>query len=62
MGNLLVLLVGDLAFGLQSVDGTYVNGGPLDVAWLTAYVLFGAATLHPSMGAGLRGPAQSRSR
>lgn len=51
VGNLLVLLVGDLVFSLQTVDGTYVDGGLLDVAWLTAYLLFGTAALHPSMGA-----------
>lgn len=49
IGNLLVLLVGDLAFGLQSVEGTYVDGGLLDIVWLVAYLLFAMAALHPSM-------------
>jgi diguanylate cyclase (GGDEF)-like protein len=49
--NLAILLLGDLLFGLQSVNGTYVDGGPLDAVWLLAYVAFAAAALHPSMGA-----------
>ena len=46
---LVTLLVGDLVFNLQSVDGTYVDGGLLDGVWLVAYALFGIAALHPSM-------------
>ena len=49
MANLVALLVGDLVFGLQSVDGTYVDGGLLDGVWLLGYILFGAAALHPTM-------------
>ncbi|HXG27200.1 MAG TPA: GGDEF domain-containing protein [Candidatus Binatia bacterium] len=49
VANLLALLVGDLVFGLQSVAGTYVDGGLLDVTWLAGYVLFGMAATHPSM-------------
>ena len=49
VANLVVLLVGDLVFNLQSVEGTYVDGGLLDGVWLLGYVLFGAAALHPSM-------------
>jgi diguanylate cyclase (GGDEF)-like protein len=44
-----VLLVGDLVFNLQSVEGTYVDGGALDGVWLLGYTIFGAAALHPSM-------------
>jgi diguanylate cyclase (GGDEF)-like protein len=51
VGNLLLLLFGDLVFGLQSVDGTYVDGGLLDCVWMVAYVLFGASALHPTMAA-----------
>jgi diguanylate cyclase len=49
VANLVVLLVGDLMFGLQSVDGTYIDGGLLDVVWLAAYILFAASALHPTM-------------
>jgi diguanylate cyclase (GGDEF)-like protein len=49
MANLVVLLIADLIFGLQTVDGTYVDGGLLDGVWLVGYVLFGAAALHPTM-------------
>jgi diguanylate cyclase (GGDEF)-like protein len=49
VASLLVLLMGDLVFGLQTIDGTYVNGGPLDGVWLIAYIAFGTAAAHPSM-------------
>ena len=49
VANLVVLLIGDLLFGLQTVDGTYVDGGLLDGVWLVAYILFAAAALHPTM-------------
>jgi diguanylate cyclase (GGDEF)-like protein len=49
LANLLVLLVADAAFGIQTTNGTYVDGGLLDVVWLVAYVLFATAALHPTM-------------
>ena len=49
VANLVAMLVGDLVFGLQSVDGTYVDGGLLDGVWLVAYTLFAIAALHPTM-------------
>jgi diguanylate cyclase (GGDEF)-like protein len=49
VANLLVLLVGDLVFNLQSLDGTYVDGGLLDGVWLVAYVLFAMSAIHPTM-------------
>ena len=51
VANLVALLVGDLVFGLQSLDGTYVDGGLLDGVWLLGYLVFGTAALHPTMGA-----------
>ncbi|MBI2762413.1 MAG: GGDEF domain-containing protein [Chloroflexi bacterium] len=54
-GSLVLILVADLVFGLQSLEGTYVDGGWLDGVWLLAYVAFGAAAIHPSM-AGLFEP------
>ena len=51
VANLLVLLVGDLVFNLQSLDGTYVDGGAIDGLWLIAYLLFGMSAMHPTMAA-----------
>jgi diguanylate cyclase (GGDEF)-like protein len=51
VGNLVAVLFGDVVFGLQTADGTYVDGGVLDVVWLIAYMLFASAALHPSMAA-----------
>jgi diguanylate cyclase (GGDEF)-like protein len=49
VANLVVILVGDLVYGLQTVDGTYVEGGLLDAVWLVAYAMFATAALHPTM-------------
>lgn len=50
VANLFLLLIGDLVFGLQTADETYVDGGLLDTVWLAAYVVFAMAAVHPSMG------------
>ena len=49
VANLGLVLVGDLVFNLQTIDGTYVDGGPLDAVWLAAYTAFAMSALHPSM-------------
>jgi diguanylate cyclase (GGDEF)-like protein len=49
--SLLLQLLADLVFGLQSLDETYVGGGWLDGLWLLAYIAFGAAAAHPTMTA-----------
>ena len=49
VANLVLLLIGDLVFNLQSLDGTYVDGGALDSVWLVGYVVFGMAAMHPTM-------------
>ena len=49
VANLVSLLIGDLVFNLQSVDGSYVDGGLLDGVWLAGYTVFAAAALHPTM-------------
>jgi len=51
VASLVGLLVGDLVFSLQSLDGTYVDGGALDTVWMAAYVLFAMAAVHPTMAA-----------
>lgn len=43
------LLVADMLFGMRRLDGSWQPGGPVDVGWLTFYVAWGAAALHPSM-------------
>ena len=43
-------LVADFVYGYLNFRGAYANGMPLDAGWLAAYVLWGVAALHPSMG------------
>jgi diguanylate cyclase (GGDEF)-like protein len=47
--SLALLLVADQVYALQTFEGTYVSGSPLDSVYLVSYLLFGAAALHPSM-------------
>lgn len=42
-------LTADAAYAADVLDGSYTYGGWSDAAWLSAYVLIGAAALHPSM-------------
>lgn len=49
LASLITVLVADLAFGLQSLEGTYVDGGWLDAMWLLGYIAFGTAAVHPTM-------------
>jgi signal transduction histidine kinase len=51
MASLVALIVGDAIFGLQELNGTWHQGGPVDLAWAAFYVGWGAAALHPSMAA-----------
>jgi len=47
VGNLVVTLVTDTAFSVLALRGA--DTGPTDVGYVVAYVLLGAAALHPSM-------------
>jgi diguanylate cyclase (GGDEF)-like protein len=47
--SLLLLVVADTIYALQTFEGTYVSGGSLDLVYLVSYLLFGASALHPSM-------------
>ena len=47
--SLVLLLVADQVYALQTLDGTYVSGGWIDSVYLIAYLTFGAAVAHPSM-------------
>jgi diguanylate cyclase (GGDEF)-like protein/PAS domain S-box-containing protein len=49
--SLLMLLAADVAYFFAAVEQTYRPGHAADFGWLVAYVLFGAAALHPSMAA-----------
>jgi two-component system cell cycle response regulator len=48
-GFVLLFLVTDTTYGVQSLLGMYEPGVHLEVGWFTAMCLLGAAALHPSM-------------
>jgi diguanylate cyclase (GGDEF)-like protein len=60
-GSLVVMLAGDLGFAVLAQTDTFTPNNVLNITWLLAYVLFGAAALHPSM-AGLSQRAVERPR
>ncbi|MGP1673786.1 MAG: diguanylate cyclase domain-containing protein [Candidatus Limnocylindrales bacterium] len=47
--SLVLTLVGDQIYAVQTLEGSYVSGGPVDSLYLVAYLLFGASALHRSM-------------
>jgi diguanylate cyclase (GGDEF)-like protein len=47
--SFVLLVVADIVYALQTLDGTYVSGGTIDGVYLVSYLLFGASVLHPSM-------------
>ena len=49
VGSIIALLATDFAYGLVTLEGAYDNQVWLDVGWISFYVLWGAAALHPSM-------------
>jgi diguanylate cyclase (GGDEF)-like protein len=49
VASLVVMFAGDVIYALQVAQGTAVDGGPLDLAWMFAYAATGAAALLPSM-------------
>ena len=49
VASIVALLATDFAYGLVTLDGAYDGQVWLDVGWLTFYLLWGAAALHPSM-------------
>jgi diguanylate cyclase (GGDEF)-like protein len=51
MGWLLLYFVVDTVYAVAVIQGWYVAGSWVDAGWLIAYVLLGAAALHPSMAA-----------
>jgi diguanylate cyclase (GGDEF)-like protein/PAS domain S-box-containing protein len=49
ISSVLTLLVTDAAYGRALLDNTYNHQLIYDAGWMTYYVLWGAAALHPSM-------------
>src|SRR4051795_6826403 len=57
--SIVALLVTDFAYGVVTLNGAYDGQVALDVGWISFYLLWGAAALHPSMR-GLERPAPDR--
>ena len=57
--SIVALLATDFAYGLVTLAGAYDGQVWLDVGWISFYLLWGAAALHPSM-AELERPAPDR--
>jgi hypothetical protein len=53
------LLVTDTLYSWIQLTGGYHTGSPIDLGWMTWYACWGAAALHPTMGA-LAEPAPPR--
>ena len=49
VGAIIALLATDFAYGLVTLEGLYDNQIWLDLGWISFYLLWGAAALHPSM-------------
>jgi len=47
--SILCLILSDVVYGAIELDGSYTAGSWLEVGWMSTYVLWGAAALHPSM-------------
>jgi diguanylate cyclase (GGDEF)-like protein/PAS domain S-box-containing protein len=59
VSSIVALLATDFAYGLVTLAGAYNGQVWLDVGWVSFYLLWGAAALHPSMGE-LERPAPNR--
>jgi hypothetical protein len=57
--SIVALLVTDFAYGVVTLRGAYDGQVILDVGWISFYLLWGAAALHPSMRT-LERPAPER--
>jgi diguanylate cyclase (GGDEF)-like protein/PAS domain S-box-containing protein len=47
--GIVALLVTDFAYGVVTLNGAYHGQVALDIGWISFYLLWGAAALHPSM-------------
>jgi len=50
LAGVIALFVADAGYVVPAPSDSYRPGGWLDVVWLSSYVFFGLAALHPSMG------------
>jgi len=57
--SIVALLMTDFAYGVVTLQGAYDGQVILDAGWISFYLLWGAAALHPSMR-GLERPAADR--
>ena len=48
LGAACLILITDVVYGIQVLQGTYAVGGVLDAGWLLGYVAFALSALHPS--------------
>ncbi|RZU54231.1 diguanylate cyclase (GGDEF)-like protein [Krasilnikovia cinnamomea] len=60
LGFLGLTLLGDAAYGVLTLAGSFTDGGWPDAVWLLGYLALGAAGLHPSMRR-LSDPVEERS-
>jgi diguanylate cyclase (GGDEF)-like protein len=56
-GSLAAMLAGDVGFAVLAQADAFTPNNAINITWLLAYVLFGAAALHPSMAALSERPA-----
>ncbi|MEA2269323.1 MAG: hypothetical protein QOC64_1933 [Solirubrobacteraceae bacterium] len=49
IASIVALLVTDFAYGVMTLEGAYDGQVILDAGWISFYLLWGAAALHPSM-------------
>ncbi|BBH71434.1 hypothetical protein ACTI_81190 [Actinoplanes sp. OR16] len=47
--GLIAWFVSDALYTHQGLNGTYVEGGPIDLGWMAMPILIATASLHPSM-------------
>jgi diguanylate cyclase (GGDEF)-like protein/PAS domain S-box-containing protein len=57
--SIVALLATDFVYGLMTLNGTYDGQVILDAGWISFYLLWGAAALHPSMS-DLERPSRDR--
>jgi diguanylate cyclase (GGDEF)-like protein len=50
-GSIIAMLAGDVVFAFLSSVDAFTPNNAVNITWLLAYALFGAAALHPSMAA-----------
>lgn len=50
-GGLGLMLVSDVVYAVETLEGTYSTGALVDAGWLLCHVLLAGAALHPSMAA-----------